>query len=247
VAGLVGFVVFERSSPHPMLQVGMFASRQFRSANLVTFAVYAALGGTLFLLAIDLQQALRYSPVEAGAALLPLTVVMLLFSSRAGRLAQRIGPRLPMTVGPAIVAAGLLLMVRIHPGSTYMADVFPAVVTFAAGLALTVAPLTATVLAAVDDRRAGVASGVNNAVARAASLIAVAVLPVLAGITGNDYRRPAALSSGFHAACAIAGGLCLLGGLIAWLGIRNPAHPPAMTAVDPCCPVDGPPLRAVGR
>jgi EmrB/QacA subfamily drug resistance transporter len=246
VAALVAFVAFERASAHPMLPMGLFKSRQFSAANLVTFAVYAALGGTLFLLAVDLQQALRYSPVEAGAALLPVTVIMLLFSSRAARLAQRIGPRLPMTLGPAIVAAGLLLMVRIRPGGTYLADVFPAVVTFGAGLALTVAPLTATVMDSLGDRRAGIASGVNNAVARAAGLTAVAVLPALAGITGNDYRRPFALSSGFHTACAISGGLCLLGALIAWLGIRNPARLPA-AGPEPglSCPVDGPPLRGV--
>ncbi len=251
VAGLVAFVVYERRTREPMLPLTLFASRQFSSANLVTFAVYAALTGMLFLLAVELQQALGYSPVEAGAALAPLTVIMLLFSARAGRLAERIGPRLPMTVGPAVVAAGLLLMARIHPGGTYLGDVLPAVVVFAAGLALTVAPLTTTVLAAAEERRAGVASAVNNAVARAAGLIAVAVLPPLAGITGAEYRHPADLSSGFHVACAVAGGLCLLGALIAWLGVQNPPAVPRPAAAtgerERSCPVEGPPLRRVAR
>jgi Na+/melibiose symporter-like transporter len=241
VGALVAFVAWERASDHPMLPLGLFASRQFTAAHLVTFAVYAALGGALFLLAVYLQQGLGYSPLAAGAALLPLTVIMLLFSARAGRLAQRIGPRLPMTLGPVIVAGGLLLMARIPTGGTYLADVFPAVVVFAAGLALTVAPLTATVLAAVDDRRAGVASGVNTAVARAAGLVAVAVLPALAGITGASYRRPAALASGFHLASAISAGVCLAGAAIAWIGIRNPAPSAPPQTADRFCAVGGPP------
>jgi EmrB/QacA subfamily drug resistance transporter len=247
VAGLAAFVVFERESQHPMLPVDIFASRQFTSANLVTVAVYAALGGIFFLLAVDLQQSLHYSPVAAGASLLPVTAIMLVFSSRAGALAQRIGPRIPMTVGPVLVAVGLLLMRRINPGGTYVADVLPAVVVFAGGLSLTVAPLTATVLAAVDDRRAGVASGVNNAVARAASLIAVAVLPALAGITGSAYRVPRALTAGFHRACLITAGLCLVGAVIAWMGVRKPMGPSEPVTTEASCPVDGPPLRQVRR
>ena len=141
VGGLTAFVFFERNSAHPMLPVDIFASRQFTSANLVTVAVYAALGGTFFLLAVDLQQSLNYSPVAAGASLLPVTLIMLVFSSpRPAHLAQRIGPRIPMTVGPAVVAVGLLLMRRINPGGTYVADVLPAVVVFGCGLSLTVAP-----------------------------------------------------------------------------------------------------------
>jgi EmrB/QacA subfamily drug resistance transporter len=247
VGGLAAFVFFERGSAHPMLPVDIFRSRQFTSANLVTVAVYAALGGTFFLLAVDLQQSLHYSPVAAGASLLPVTLIMLMFSSRAGALAQRIGPRIPMTIGPTLVAAGLLLMRRINPGGTYVADVLPAVMVFGSGLALTVAPLTATVLAAADERRAGVASGVNNAVARAAGLIAVAILPALAGITGSDYRVPRALTSGFHQACVITAGLCLVGAVIAWLGIRKPIGPSEPIASEAACAVDGPPLRQVRR
>jgi len=247
VLGLVTFVLVERRSPHPMLPLGIFSSRQFTAANLVTFVVYAALGGILFLLAVDLQQALLFSPVAAGAALFPVTVIMLLFSARAGALAQRIGPRLPMTVGPLVVTAGLLLMRRISPGGHYLDVVLPAVVVFGAGLALTVAPLTATVLAAADVRHAGVASGVNNAVARAAGLLAVALLPALAGLTGASYRHPLAFSTGFHTALLIAAGGTFLGGVIAFVGIRNPA--PVGADAGPAavpqttCAIDGPPLR----
>jgi EmrB/QacA subfamily drug resistance transporter len=253
VAALAAFVVVERRSPHPMLPLGIFSSRQFTAANLVTFVVYAALGGALFLLAVDLQQALRFSPVAAGAALFPVTVIMLLLSARAGALAQRIGPRIPMTVGPMIVTAGLLLMRRISPGSHYVPVVLPAVVVFGLGLSLTVAPLTATVLEAADERHAGVASGVNNAVARAASLLAVALLPALAGLKGADYRNPTAFSHGFHTALLYAAGGTFVGGVIAYFGIRNPAaaepEPAAVRGIPPIpstCPIDGPSLRHKG-
>jgi EmrB/QacA subfamily drug resistance transporter len=245
VAALIAFVLVERTSPHPMLPVDIFSSRVFVAANLVTVVVYGALGGTFFLLAVDLQQVLHYSPISAGAALIPITVLMLFLSSRAGHLAQRVGPRIPMTVGPLVLAVALLLMRRIGAGGTYWADVFPEIVIFGLGLSLTVAPLTATVLAAADERHAGVASGVNNAVARAASLMAVAILPALAGITGNSYRHPAAFSNGFHRACMITAGLCVAGGILAWVGIRSPADGPAapVPAGDTYCPIDGPPLR----
>ena len=261
--GLAAFVVVERRSPHPMLPLSIFTSRQFTNANVVTVVVYAALGGVFFLLAVDLQQALSFSPVAAGAALFPVTVVMLLLSARAGQLAQRIGPRMPMTVGPIIVTVGLLMMRRISPGGHYVAQVLPAVVVFALGLSLTVAPLTATVLAAADERHAGVASGVNNAVARAAGLLAVAVLPALAGLTGSVYRHPAAFSKGFHTALLYAAGGTFAGAVIAFFGIRNPVVAPAgeetragvggeaggggvsrpAPLAGSCCPVDGPPMR----
>jgi EmrB/QacA subfamily drug resistance transporter len=246
VAALVGFVMVERSSHHPMLPLDIFSSRTFVAANLVTVAVYGALGGTFFLLAVDLQQVLGYSPLAAGAALIPITVIMLLLSARAGHLAQQIGPRLPMTVGPLVVGAALLLMRRIGVGGSYWADVFPEIVIFGLGLSLTVAPLTATVLAAVDERHAGVASGVNNAVARAASLMTVAILPSLAGITGDSYRHPAAFSNGFHRACVITAILCGMGAVVAWFGISTPeptATPRAVPGPSISCSMDGPPLR----
>jgi len=253
ILGLAAFVVVEARSPHPMLPLGIFSSRQFTAANLVTFVVYAALGGALFLLAVDLQVALGFSPVAAGAALFPVTIIMLFLSARAGALAQRIGPRIPMTVGPMIVALGLLMMRGISPGGRYFSDVLLSIVVFGLGLAFTVAPLTATVMAAAEERFAGAASGVNNAVARAAGLLAVALLPALAGLTGGDFRNPAAFSNGFHTALVIAAAGCFLGGVIAFFGIRNPlpvgsvaseggAGRP-LAATPPGCHVDGPQIR----
>lgn len=242
VFGVVGFFIAERRSAAPMLPLGLFSSRQFSAANLVTAALYAALAGIFFLLAVDLQQVLGYSPLEAGAALLPLTLVMLAFSARAGALAQRIGPRIPMTVGPVIVGAGLLLMLRIDPSASYASHVLPAVLVFGCGLALTVAPLTATVLAAVDAGHAGIASGVNNAVARVAGLLAIAVLPSLSGLTGTAYEDPVAFNDGFHTATLICAALVSVAAAIAWFGIRNDALASSCVR-DRSCAVDAPPLR----
>jgi EmrB/QacA subfamily drug resistance transporter len=252
VLGLIGFVLVERRSRHPMLPVDIFASRQFTGANLVTVAVYAALSGVFFLLVVHLQQVLGYSALAAGTAMFPVTIIMLALSARAGALAARIGPRLPMTAGPLVVAVGLLLMTRITAGSEYLTAVLPAAIVFGLGLALTVAPLTATVLAAVEERHAGVASGVNNAVARAGGLLAVAILPVLAGLTGDAYRNPQVFASGFRTAVVIASGLCAMGAAVAWLTIRNdvlrpdvasaPAPAPRPRREHHCC-LDAPPLR----
>jgi EmrB/QacA subfamily drug resistance transporter len=220
---LVGFVLNERRSTHPMLPLGIFASRQFSAANAVTFAVYAALSAIFFLLVVELQVVAGMSPLLAGTALLPVTVLMLLLSSRGGQLGQRIGPRLPMTIGPLLASAGVLLTLRIGPHASYLIDVLPGVVLLGLGLCLTVAPLTTTVLAAVDSRHAGVASGVNNAVARAAGLLAVAVLPVAAGISNDDYRHPDAFDHGFQIAIVLCAGLLAAGGLIAAFTIRDDA------------------------
>lgn len=245
IAGLVLFVVVERRSSHPMLPVDVFASRQFTSANLVTFAVYAALGGVFFLLVLHLQIVAGFEPLPAGLALLPTTAAMLLLSPHAGALAQRIGPRLPMTVGPIICAVGVVLMLRIGTGASYLSDVLPAVGVFGLGLSLTVAPLTSAVLAATSLRHAGVASGVNNAVARAAGLLAVAALPVIGGISGADYRDPAAFGDGFHVAMLVCAGLLVAGGVLAALtisnaGVKSAPRPPRESH----CAVDGPPLHA---
>ena len=137
--GLVAFVLWERRAAAPMLPLAIFRSRQFSAANVTTLFVYAGLSSVLFLIGIVLQQALGYSPLEAGAATFPITVIMLTFSARAGALAQKIGPRWPMTLGPAIIAVGLVLMTRIEPGRSYAAGVLPALLVFSAGLALTVA------------------------------------------------------------------------------------------------------------
>ncbi|MGI8904277.1 MAG: MFS transporter [Solirubrobacteraceae bacterium] len=221
IVGLVGFVLLERRVEHPMLSLDIFASRQFTGANLVTFVVYAALGGVFFLLVVVLQVSLGYSPVAAGAASLPVTALMLVLSSRSGALAQRIGPRIPLTVGPLLIAAGMLLMTRIGPGAAYVSTVLPAVIVFGLGLAATVAPVTATTLAAADERHAGAASGVNNAVARAAGLLAVALLPPIAGLTGNAFQQPHALANGFHTAMIVTAGLAVAGGALAFATISN--------------------------
>jgi EmrB/QacA subfamily drug resistance transporter len=257
VAALVAFVVWERRSRHPMLPLDVFASRQFTAANLVTFVVYGALGGALFLLPIQLQRVVGFSPLAAGLALAPVTLVLLLLSSRAGRLSARIGPRLPMTLGPLLVAAGFVLYTRIGPGSDYLTDILPGMLVFAFGLTLTVAPLTSTVLAAAPAEHIGVASAVNNDVARTAGLIAVAVLPVAAGISGADALEPARFNDGFRMAALIAAALCVAGGLISWFGIRNPTPEPTPAAPVPAteaatppedrhpmsCPVTAPPVR----
>jgi len=244
---LLAFGVVEVRTASPMLPLGLFRSRQFSSANVVTFVVYGALGGALFLLPLQLQRVAGFTPIAAGTSLLPVTVVMLLLSARAGRLAQRIGSRPLMTVGPLLVAAGLLLMTRIGAGASYLTDVLPAVLVFALGLSANVAPLTSTVLAAAPDHQAGIASAVNNDVARAAGLLAVAVLPGLAGITTASYRLPAAFSSGFDTGMLIAAGLCVVGGVLAFLTIRREPEQPTPTGPhSECshCSVSGPPLQA---
>ena len=248
VVGLGGFIVAERRSQHPMLPLAIFRSRQFTVSNILTFAVYGALSGVLFLLAVDLQQVLGYSAIEAGASMLPITLLMLAFSARAGALATRIGPRLPMSLGPLIITGGLVLMTRIHPGSHYVASVFPSVVVFGVGLVLTVAPLTTTVLAAVESTHAGVASGVNNAVARVAGLVAVAVLPPLAGLTGAAYREPLRFSNGFHTAVLIGAGLCAAGAVVSALGIVNPERDAASAGPQQLsCPINAPTYRTTQR
>jgi EmrB/QacA subfamily drug resistance transporter len=238
---LAGFIEIERRSTHPLIPLDIFSSRQFTAANLVTFALYAALSSVFFLLAITLQVSVGMSALQAGAALLPITLIMLALSARAGALATRVGPRRPMTFGPLLVAAALLMMLRIGPGSSYLADVLPAVIVFGLGLVLTVAPLTAAVLAAAQTRHAGVASGVNNAVARTAGLLAVAVLPIVMGLSGEQYRQPVALAHGFHIAIVWCAGLVAASALIAWLGIRDDVldTPPP----EPCyhCALNGPP------
>ena len=247
IVGLVSFVAVERRSPQPMLPLSIFASRQFTAANLVTVTVYAALGGVFFLLVVVLQVSLGFTPVAAGAASLPVTVLMLLLSSRAGALAQRIGPRLPLTVGPLLLAAGMLLLSRISPGDDYLTGVFPGIVVFGLGLSATVAPVTAAALAAADDRHAGVASGVNNAVSRIAQLVAVAVLPIVAGLSGADFQDPDALADGFAVAMRVAAGVAVLGAVLAWTMISNDLlEPEDVTPVarpPSHCAVAGAPLQ----
>ncbi|WP_082930043.1 MFS transporter [Mycobacterium sp. 1164966.3] len=215
---LAAFALIETRAAAPLLPLPLFRSRQFTGANLTTVAVYAALGGTLFLLALQLQQSLHYSALAAGLATLPFTVIMLVGSPWAGALTERTGPRLPMTVGPLVAAGGLALMARITPGASYLEAVLPAVAIFGFGLAITVAPLTAAVLAAVSENHAGTASGVNNAIARLAGLLAVAVLPIAAGIHAG-IGQP--LGHSFVVAMFIAAAISASGGVVAALTIRT--------------------------
>jgi EmrB/QacA subfamily drug resistance transporter len=221
IGALIGFFVQEARTPNPMLPLTIFRSRQFSAANGVTFVVYAALGVVFFLLVSFLQISLGYTPVEAGASTLPITALMLVGSARAGALAQRIGPRIPLTIGPLIITAGLLLMLRINPGDSYVGYVLPAVFVFGLGLTFVVAPVTATVLAAVDSSHAGIASGVNNAVARVAGLLAVAVIPVIAGLTGDKFYEPSHMTHGFHVGMIVCAILAALGALVAWTTISS--------------------------
>lgn len=216
IVGLVAFPLVERRRPEALLPPALFRSLQFSGANLTTFAVYAALTGGQFLLTLQLQQNMGYSALAAGLATLPMTVIMLVLSPVIGGFAQRVGPRLPMTVGPFVVAGGLALLTRAVPGSSYAAGVLPGVLVFGLGLAVTVAPLTATVLAAVDEQHVGTASGVNNAVARTAGLLAVALLPPVAGLSGDGAG---ALGAGFARGMLVAAGLCVAGGVVAFLTI----------------------------
>ncbi len=245
VIGLGSFILVEKHRRYPMLPLSLFRTRQFSATNAVTFVVYAGLGGALFLLPIELQVVSGYSPLQSGLALLPVTAVMLAFSARSGRLATRWGPRLQMSVGPVVVGLGLALLMRATDGPNYVAYVLPAVLTFGAGLAMTVAPLTATAMSAVPIEHAGLASAVNNDVARTGGLIAVAVLPALAGISGSSYLHAHQFVGGFRTAVAIAAGACGAGGVLAAVAIRNP---PSLAAAPDheCmhCALDAPPVRS---
>jgi EmrB/QacA subfamily drug resistance transporter len=258
VAGVAAFVAFlaterhrgraERRTP-PMLPLDVFASRQFTVVNIVTFVVYAAFGALFFLLVLELQVAAGFSPLRAGLALLPSTLLMLALSARAGVLAQRVGPRWLMAGGTLICAGGLLLMTRIGPHASYWADVFPAVCVFGFGLSMTVAPLTATVLASADPRHAGMASGVNNAVARSAGLLAVAGLPPAVGLAIGGHHSAAAFTSGFRTAMVICACLLVAGSVLSAFFVDNnvlkPTQAEPTRQPESCinCPVGAPPLE----
>lgn len=215
------FVWQERRTVEPLVPLSMFADRVFAASNLVTVTVYAALGGTFFLFVLHLQVVVGYSPLQAGAASLPITLLMLLLSSYAGSLGERIGPRIPMTVGPLIAAAGLVLMLRIDSDASYTTDVLPAVVVFGLGLSTMVAPLTTAVLSAAPSSQAGLASGINNAIARTGQLLAVAALPSLVGITGSGYADPEVVKDGFYGAMLICAGLLVIGAITAAVLVRR--------------------------
>jgi EmrB/QacA subfamily drug resistance transporter len=247
VAGLAAFLAREYRAAAPMLPLSIFRERQFAATSAVTFIVYAALTGATFLLPLVLQVVSGYSPLASGLALLPLTVIMLALSARSAQLASQIGPRLQLSAGPFIVGAGLAMLTFSTSGSSYVIHVLPAVVVFGLGLAITVAPLTATAMSSAPAQHAGIASAINNDLARFGGLLAVAVLSALAGITGSVYLHPHALAAGFRTAVLISGGLCAAGGLLAAVTIVNPRRAPrpaGAPAPEEClhCGLDAPPL-----
>jgi EmrB/QacA subfamily drug resistance transporter len=234
---VVAFVLVEARVRDPMLPLSLFRSRQFRGGNLTTFAVYAALSGALFLVVLELQTVLGYSALEAGTATLPFTLMMLALSAPMGSLAERIGPRAPMTIGPLLCAVGLVLFGRVGAGSTYVTDVLPAVAVFGLGMSVTVAPLTTAVLASVSTEHVGVGSAVNNSVSRLAGLLAVAALPGLAGIDASGSAR--SVEAGFSEAMGITAAIAAVGGAIAWATIRR-AQPAVRTAAPACIGTSSP-------
>lgn len=248
-AGLLvgaGFVWVERRrGERAMVPLSIFRSRQFTAVNLVTLCVYAAFSGFFFLAALQLQVVSGYSALAAGTALLPTTVLMLLLSAKSGELGEKTGPRLPLTVGPLLCAAGMLLMLRVGEDPSYLADVLPAMLVLGLGMTTLVAPLTATVLASVDVSRAGLASGINNAAARAAGLIAVAALPLLVGMGPEAYRSATEFDATFRRAMPILAGVLVVGAALAWFTLRAPAPARAAGCHPECrvhCGVGAPPL-----
>ncbi|RMI13053.1 DHA2 family efflux MFS transporter permease subunit [Cellulomonas triticagri] len=231
VLALVAFLVAEAKQRYPALPLALFRWRPFAAVNLATLLVYAALSGVFFFLPITLQVVTGWSPLAAGIASLPVTLLMLALSAQGGALGARIGPRIPMTVGPLLAGGGAALLAGIGPGTTYVTGVLPGVLLVGAGLVLTVAPLTSTALSAAPDHLAGVASATNNAVSRVAGLLAVAVLPLVAGV-GAGLSDPAVLADA-HPVAMLACAVLMAGGALVSAvaipttaaGVRPPAAP----------------------
>jgi MFS family permease len=213
---LIAFVLRQHFAAQPMMPLGLFRERNFWAGNLTTWFVYGALGLYGLVLGVYLQQGAGLPATLAGLASLPSTIIMILFSSHVGTWAGRIGPRLFMTVGPLIMAVGVALLLMVSPEFDYWTQVLPSVLLFGIGLTVTVAPLTSAILGSIDPARSGIASAVNNAVARVAGLIAVAMLGVIAGGALN--------LDGFHRSAVVTAALLAVGGVIALAGIRNPAR-----------------------
>ena len=218
IAGLLllgGFVFVESRAQTPLLPLDVFGHREFVAANLNTLFVYASLNGLFFLLMLQLQNGLHYSAVVAGASLLPVNALLLLISPRSGHLAERIGARIPMAAGSLIAAVGMLLFTRVKPGASYVTTLLPALIVFGIGLGLLVAPLTTVALRSLGEKRAGIASGVNNAAALLAGLLATAAIPVAAGLAGSRRPSGAALAGAFTRAMVICAALCGVGAIVA--------------------------------
>jgi EmrB/QacA subfamily drug resistance transporter len=238
IAGIAAFVWRMLHTPDPLVPPALFRSRDFTVMNLATVLLYGAIGVSFFLVAYELQVAAGWSALRAGIALLPATFLMLIFSSASGSLAQRIGPRLQLTVGPLVAAAGLLLLSRIGSDTSWTADVLPGAVLFGLGLVTFVAPLTATVMGAVDPDHVSVGSGVNNAIARTASLASLAVIPVVSGLAVAN--GPAEVTDAFRLGLMITAAIAALASPVSFIGLG--AHQRVRrSARRVYCPVDGPP------
>jgi EmrB/QacA subfamily drug resistance transporter len=221
---LVCFVAYERRTAEPMLKLELFSRRNFAVGNLETLALYAGLAILFFFLVIYLQQVGGYSALESGLTTLPVTIVIFALSRRFGALADRYGPRLFMGAGPLISAGGILLLLRVGLSPSYLTDLLPPLLVFAFGLSLTVAPLTATVLADADESDAGIASAINNAIARVAGLMGVSVVGVVVASTlvGDTFAANDESVQAFHQVVAICAALVAAGGAVGALGIVNP-------------------------
>ncbi|MEX5295950.1 MFS transporter [Kocuria sp. CPCC 205268] len=217
---LAAFLLRERHAVSPLLPPALLGRRLFVVANVITFVVYAGLGAVFFVLVVALQVGAGFSPVAAGLSLLPVTALMLLLSPSAGALVHRVGPRVPMTAGPLVAALGVLLLGRAGPGSHYLLEVLVPAAVFGAGLTLLVTPLTATVLGALPTEQAGLASGVNNAVARTAGLLAVAAIPLVGGLGETGLTDPARVREGFPVVMGVCAGLLAAGGLLSAVALR---------------------------
>ncbi|MDR6868892.1 EmrB/QacA subfamily drug resistance transporter [Microbacterium resistens] len=223
IPGIVGaallalFLVRQRSEA-PLMPLSLFRVRNFGWGNLATLFVYAALSLNGFVVGVYLQQGAGLAATAAGLASLPMTILMILISSRAGAWAGRLGPRIFMTVGPLIMAAGALMLLAVSTEFDYWWQVLPAMIVMGLGLSLTVAPLTSAILGSIDERRSGIASAVNNAVSRVAGLLVVAMLSTIVGGSLD--------LNGFHDAARVTAVLLVVGGVVSWIGIRRPPGEP---------------------
>lgn len=240
IVATVAFVWHLLHVEHPLVPPRLFRNRAFTVVNLMTVVLYGAIGVSFFLVAYELEVAGGWSALQAGLAMLPTTVLMLALSARSGALAQRIGPRLQLTAGPVLAGAGLLLLARIGPDPSWARDVLPGAAVFGLGLVTFVAPLTATVMGAADPDQVSVASGVNNAVARSASLAALAVIPVIAGLA--RAAGPDQVTHSVRMALVVAAGLAATAGPLAFVGL-GPSAQARRSARQLHCAVDGPPLQ----
>jgi predicted MFS family arabinose efflux permease len=240
LVGIVAFVRRMRRTDNPLVPPSLFRSREFTVTNVATVLLYSAIVVSFFLVSYELQVGAGWSALAAGTALLPATLLMLLLSARSGALAQRIGPRAQLTAGPLILAAGLLLLTRIGPGATWATDVLPGAIVLGVGLVTFVAPLTATVMGSVSADHVSVASGVNNAIARTASLASLALIPGVSGLT--EATGQADVTTAFRIALVISASIAAVAAPVCFVGL-GPHARARSSARRTICPVDGPPLQ----